>query len=84
MPNPSDDELLHKVWQTAARLQCSERYVWGLAEEGELEMVHIGRAARIIVTSEDAYVERLRKRGAARRAAKVAAVKADECGANSE
>ena len=58
-----EDGGLHKIPQTAARFQCSERFVWGLIEQGELDKVHLGRRAiRITVASEDRYLERLRQR----------------------
>jgi hypothetical protein len=66
MSNP----LLHKIDQTAERLQRSPRKVHYLIAEGELEVVHDGRSVRVVVASEDAYVERLRQREIERRAAK--------------
>jgi hypothetical protein len=69
MPAP----LLHKIEQTAERLQRSPRKVHYLIAEGELEVVHDGRSVRIVVASEDAYVERLRQRETVRRAAKTEA-----------
>jgi hypothetical protein len=69
MSNP----LLHKIEQTAERLQRSPRKVHYLIAEGELEVVHDGRSVRVVVASEDAYVERLRQRETARRAAKAEA-----------
>ena len=76
MTDQTDDDqlppkkLLHKIEQTAARLQCSIRQTYNLIDDGELEVVHIGRAARVVVASEDAYLKRLCEREAARRAAK--------------
>jgi hypothetical protein len=67
------EQLLHKVQQTADRLQCSPRQVHYLIGDGELEVVHINRAVRVVVASEDAYLERLRQREPRRRAAKAAA-----------
>jgi hypothetical protein len=76
MTDQTDDDklppqkLLHKIEQTSARLQCSIRQTYNLIDEKELEVVHIGRAVRVVVASEDAYLERLKLREAARRAAK--------------
>jgi excisionase family DNA binding protein len=70
MSAQSDSPLLHKREQTAERLQCSVRKVEYLVEDGELEAVHSGRSMRILVASEDKYVEKLRQREIARRAAK--------------
>lgn len=69
---PSDDsaEVLHKIEQTSSRFQCSPRTVRNLIEAGELEAVHVRRAVRVVVASEDAYLERLQRREAARRAIK--------------
>jgi hypothetical protein len=64
------DELLHKIEQSAERLQRSIRKINYLIEEGELEAVHDGRSVLVVVSSEDRYVERLRQREAERRAAK--------------
>ena len=69
---PSDDsaEVLHKIEQTSNRFQCSPRTIRNLVEAGELEAVRLGRAVRITVASEDAYLERLHRREAANRATK--------------
>ena len=71
---PSDDgaEALHKIEQTSNRFQCSPRTVRNLIEAGELQVVHLRRAVRVVVASEDAYLERLQRREAAHRAAKKA------------
>ena len=85
MTDQTDDDklppkkLLHKIDQTSARLQCSIRQTYNLIDEKELEVVHIGRAVRVVVASEDAYLDRLRQREAARRAEKAAA-KAEQQG----
>lgn len=73
MPNPTDNTegpLLETLQETSDDLTCSVRQTYNLIEEGELEAVHMGRAARIVTASKRAYVERLRQREAERRAAR--------------
>ena len=71
MSDPSV-QLLHTIAQAAERLQRSSRKIHYLISEGALEAVHDGRSVRVVVASEDAYVEHLRQREAERRAAKAA------------
>jgi hypothetical protein len=73
MPDQSDNQLLHTLGQSAARLQRSPRKIRDLIDNGELEAVHEGRSLRVVVASEDALVERLRQQEVERRAAKAKA-----------
>ncbi|WP_170610439.1 helix-turn-helix domain-containing protein [Ruegeria arenilitoris] len=44
----------------AEELDCSERHVWNLISEGQLETYQVGRLRRIFRTSANDYKERNR------------------------
>jgi hypothetical protein len=77
MTHPTDEEgpPLRKIKDVARRLTMSERQIYHLIDRGELEAVHEGRSVFVTASSERDYVERLRQRAAARRAAKAAEAK---------
>jgi excisionase family DNA binding protein len=52
-------KLLLTVAETAQRLCVGRSTVYELTAAGELELVHIGRCARIPVASVDDFVQRL-------------------------
>lgn len=65
----SDDDtrLLLTIPQAAERLGVGRSTVYELTAAGELEVVHIGRCARIPVAALDDFVRRLRCRAVTKR-----------------
>ncbi|MBX6357776.1 MAG: helix-turn-helix domain-containing protein [Micromonosporaceae bacterium] len=55
-----NEALAYSVRSAARMLDLSERKVWQLVIDGEIESVSIGRARRIPRASLVAYLERLR------------------------
>ncbi len=53
-------KLLLTVPEAAQRLSVGRSTIYELTAVGELELVHIGRCARITVASVDDFVQRLR------------------------
>ncbi|MBX3403607.1 MAG: helix-turn-helix domain-containing protein [Phycisphaeraceae bacterium] len=49
---------LHSVRQTADALATSQRTIWRLLGQGELEKVQVGRSVRITSESLDAFIAR--------------------------
>lgn len=62
VPQPSTPELclLVSIAEAARLLSIGRSKVYELISDGELETVHIGRAARVPRVAVDDYVERLR------------------------
>ena len=60
-------QLLLTIPQAAQRLGVGRTTVYELTNAGELEVVHIGRCARIPTASVDAFVERLRDQSVTKR-----------------
>ena len=58
--NEDGRRLLLTIPEAAQRLGVGRTTVYELTARGELEVVHIGRAARIPATALDAFVARLR------------------------
>lgn len=56
---------LHTVGQVAVMLSLSESKVWQLIRSGELETVKIGWSRRVVASSVDSYIKKLRAEGAA-------------------
>ena len=56
---------LYTVPQVALMLSLSESKVWQLTRSGELETVKIGWSRRVLASSVDSYIRRLRAEGAA-------------------
>ena len=61
-PSPGSHPLLLTVLEVAQLLGVGRTTVYELIAAGELEVVHIGRAARVPTASVHAYVARLRVR----------------------
>lgn len=60
-PRPGEaGVLLLSVDEVARALSLGRSKTYELIAAGELEVVHIGRCARVLVESVEAYVERLR------------------------
>ena len=56
------EQLLLTVDETAVRLGIGRTVVYELMANGELESLKIGRSRRILSSTVEAYVERLRER----------------------
>lgn len=65
--NDDGQQVLLTIPQTAQRLGVGRTTVYELTTAGELEVVHIGRCARIPVASVDNFVERIRRRSVTKR-----------------
>jgi len=65
--NDDGRRLLLTIPEVAQRLGVGRTTVYELAARGELELVHIGRAARIPTTALDAFVARLRDQSVTKR-----------------
>lgn len=55
------EPMLVSVAEAARRLSISRSSAYELVAAGELEVVHIGRSARVPVAALASYVERLRR-----------------------
>ena len=55
------DPLLVSIPEAARRLSTGRSTAYELVATGELEVVHIGRSARVPVAALASYVERLRR-----------------------
>ncbi len=58
--DPQPAPLLLTVLETARLLGVGRTTIYELISAGELEVVHIGRAARIPTSEAEAFVDRLR------------------------
>jgi excisionase family DNA binding protein len=65
--NDDGRRLLLTIPQAAQRLGVGRTTVYQLTNAGELEVVHIGRCARIPIASVDAFVERIRDQSVTKR-----------------
>ena len=65
--NDDGQQLLLTIPQAVHRLGVGRTTVYELTNAGELEVVHIGRCARIPTTSLDDFVERIRDRSVTQR-----------------
>ncbi len=65
--NNDGQQLLLTIPQAAQRLGVGRTTVYELTAAGELELVHIGRCARIPVASVDDFVERIRDQSVTKR-----------------
>ena len=63
-PATALEPLLITVAETAEVLGVGRTTVYELITSGDLEVVHIGRSARVPVASTRAFVDRLRARAA--------------------
>jgi excisionase family DNA binding protein len=60
MTNEDGQQMLLTIPQAAHRLGVGRTTVYELTNAGKLEVVHIGRCARIPTAALDAFVERIR------------------------
>jgi excisionase family DNA binding protein len=67
MTNEDGQQMLLTIPQAAQRLGVGRTTVYELTNAGELEVVHIGRCARIPIASVDAFVERIRDQSVTKR-----------------
>ncbi|MDP9333541.1 MAG: helix-turn-helix domain-containing protein [Actinomycetota bacterium] len=65
--NNDGQQLLLTIPQAAHRLGVGRSTVYELTARGELEVVHIGRCARIPIASVDVFVERIRDQSVTKR-----------------
>lgn len=65
--NDDGQQLLLTISQAAHRLGIGRTTVYELTTAGELEVVHIGRCARIPTAAVDAFVERIRDHSVTKR-----------------
>ncbi len=65
--NDDGQQLLLTIPQAAQRLGVGRTTVYELTSAGELEVVHIGRCARIPTAALDAFVERIRDQSVTKR-----------------
>ncbi len=65
--NDDHSQLLLTIPQAAERLGVGRSTVYELTAAGELEVVHIGRCARIPAAALDDFVRRLRYRAVTKR-----------------
>ncbi len=65
--NDDGQQLLLTIPQAAHRLGVGRTTVYELTNAGKLEVVHIGRCARIPAASLDAFVERIRDQSVTKR-----------------
>ncbi len=65
--NDDGQQLLLTISQAAQRLGVGRTTVYELTNAGRLEVVHIGRCARIPAASLDAFVERIRDQSVTKR-----------------
>jgi excisionase family DNA binding protein len=65
--NDDGQQLLLTIPQAAHRLGVGRTTVYELTSAGELEVVYIGRCARIPAASVDAFVERIRDQSVTKR-----------------
>jgi excisionase family DNA binding protein len=65
--NDHGQQLLLTIPQAAHRLRVGRTTVYKLTSAGDLEVVHIGRCARIPAASVDAFVKRMRDESVTKR-----------------
>ncbi len=65
--NDDGQQLLLTIPQAAQRLGVGRTTVYELTNAGELDVVHIGRCARIPAAAVDAFVERIRDQSVTKR-----------------
>jgi excisionase family DNA binding protein len=65
--NNDGQQLLLTIPQVALRLGVGRTTVYELTNAGELEVVHIGRCARIPAAAVDTFVERIRDQSVTKR-----------------
>jgi len=65
--NNDGQHLLLTIPQAAHRLGVGRTTVYELTNAGELEVVHIGRCARVPAAALDAFVERIRDQSVTKR-----------------